>query len=97
MSQILPLDHERACPKCNTDGATFRYCPGDPRSAGLTLESVAQLRRVGIVHDLCVGVTTEEHQHRKCRLCSFEWLEHVYVPPPAPPRRRRRQPDAEEE
>lgn len=97
MNDPLPLDDDRACAKCNADGAAFRYCEGDPVGGAMTHEQLAALARAGLPRKLCHGVTTNEHQHRTCLRCGFEWLEHVYVPPKPRARSRKRVEDDEGE
>lgn len=61
---LLPFDPWRDCPKCLApEGATFRHHRGVcvPTSDGF--------------YDVTVYSSTDEHLHRTCVRCGYEWLE----------------------
>jgi hypothetical protein len=58
----MMFDKDRKCPKCGTPDAGVKYCDGS------LVPWNSSCKR---------GDVANEHFHRACKTCGFEWLENI--------------------
>ena len=85
MVELLSFDPDRLCPKCVDSGASYWYCRGAETVVAVDPEGGEKIFTLNPPYPLeACHLVNHEHHHRRCRRCSYIWLEHVM-----PPRRLR--------
>ena len=73
------FDEKETCPKCGGGAISTWYHDRatTPQEVTAHMYWPKNLPRPPRTHRICDGTSIDEHLHRKCERCRFEWLEDV--------------------
>lgn len=74
MSELKPYRHDRSCPKCGQRDIHVVWVKAQPFLKKRLKSGLSVPATIG--NRLMEGrLSAEEHMHRSCRTCQYEWAE----------------------